>query len=488
MTTELTPISRGIRLTWWIWVLIFASLLLCALLAVLMSFHNMGRNEYQQVITELKAHGKIATVDEFIARAPAVDVDAQEAWDRWSKPMVMYPRDHPAPVFDRQTWTAYVMGTASLPNAIQIEINDNQLTMQPAVELLNNKHLIISVFGWIAQDCPPGKRFFLDTARTRMPNLLSTRSLANWLHHEICTVSDPSAALFTLDRLHQAFNQPGSLIDAMIAVAISSIRNETYLQLQLLGRLPQPARDRWLAEQNNALQWVAAGFDGERSLFLDSLVNWIEHVSLSQSFSSILHDGNLTSSSITPFSLKHLYAGPHFWATMQHDAAICTTAMAQVSARLRHERKGPMPDYTLLRKSFWGYGAMVCPNLIESAITALESDANHRLFRIAVRILDQAPKSGLPIDETALLNVMGDPKLLTPSGDHLHLAYEHLAPDRFRLTVSPTSPIPDFDDPSRLKLRSKAFGTPASKNPYANDRTSIEIQLPKRLQPVQVTP
>ena len=106
-----------------------------------MSFRNIGRNDYQQVIAELQAQGKIATVDEFIARAPAVDVEAQEAWDRWSKPMIMYPRDHPPPIFDSTAWKAYVMGTASLPNAIQTEIDDNRLTMQPAVELLNNKRI-----------------------------------------------------------------------------------------------------------------------------------------------------------------------------------------------------------------------------------------------------------------------------------------------------------------------------------------------------------
>ena len=453
-----------------------------------MSFRNIGRNDYQQVIAELQAQGKIATVDEFIARAPAVDVEAQEAWDRWSKPMIMYPRDHPPPIFDSTAWKAYVMGTASLPNAIQTEIDDNRLTMQPAVELLNNKRMIISLLGWIAQDCPPGKRLITDTARARMPNLLSTRSLANWLHHEICTVPDPSAALFTLDQLHQALNQPGSLMDAMIAIAISSIRDETYLQLQLLGRLPQPARDRWLTETNNAQLWVAAGFEGEHALFQNATVNWIESLSIIQSLTVSLYDDGSSLSSMTPNALRQLYSGPYFWSTMQHDAAICTKTLAQLSARLRNERKGPMPDYTLIMNSFWGYGAMAFLNMNESAIWALENDANHRLLRIAVRILDQAPKSGLAIDESALLNAMCDPKLLTPSGDHLHLAYERLAPDRFRLTVSPTSPLPDFDDPSRLPSRSKAFGTPASKNPYVNDRTSIEIQLPKRLQPVQVTP
>jgi len=185
-----TP-SNGLRLNWWHWVLIIGGLIICTLLAVMMSFRNMGRNDYQQVITELQAQGKIATVDDFIARAPPVDVHAQEAWDRWSKPMVMYPRNHPPPIFNREAWSAYVMGTAVLPNAMQTEIHDHRLTMQPAVELLNNKHLIISLFGWIAQDCPPGKRFILDTARTRMPNLLSTRSLAVWLQHEACTVPDP---------------------------------------------------------------------------------------------------------------------------------------------------------------------------------------------------------------------------------------------------------------------------------------------------------
>jgi hypothetical protein len=454
----------------------------------MVSFHTIGRNEYQRVIKDLQAQGKIATVDEFIASAPPVDVEAQEAWDRWSKLGIEYPREnYPIPPENKSAWDNYLTGTVPLPESILVAIEDDRQTMAPAVDLLRNKQLRLSVFGWIAQDCPPGKRLLSNTEKVRFSNLTPTRSLANWLQHEACTAADPREALMMIDRLHQSLNQPGTLIDAMIAVAISTIRDDSYVKLHLLGRLPPIFRDQWLAEKNGALLWVASGFDGERAFFQDSLVNWAESVSLTQSFALKSHNGNPLGYYFS-FKRNSLLEGPYFWSTFSHDAALFTITLSQVSARLRHERTGPFPDYHQIINKSWGQGISLLPNYFDAPIAALENDANHRIARIAVRILEQVPTSGLPNDEADLLNAMGDPKLLSPSGDHLHLRYERLAPDRFRLVISPTSPTPDFDNPTRLKRRAKNFGAPPAKDSYVKDHHSLEIQLPKRLQRAQVTP
>jgi hypothetical protein len=123
-------------------------------------------------------------------------------------------------------------------------------------------------------------------------------------------------------------------------------------------------------------------------------------------------------------------------------------------------------------------------NLIECGITALEPDANHRITRLAVRILAQSRVHGLPADEADLCQKFNDPMLLTPTGDHLHLRYERLADDRFRLVVSPTSPVSNIDDPKRMAERSKTFGQPPSKDSTAmQTRTALEIPLPAHLLP-----
>lgn len=471
---------------WWHWLLFAVVFLLVMIFTVLFALRATGRADYQRVIADLQAKGTVATIDEFIARAPAVDVPLQEKWHRWSSTAPDYP-DHSGLTFKRDEWIRYILGEAPAPTAVLQEIADRRVQMQVARDLLQDPRLLVSAYGWLAQDLPPGKRALPHTAAIRLPNLLTTRSLANWLHHAACTDADPKPALDDLDRFHRALSRPACLIDAMIWAAVAYIRNDTYLHLTLLGRLPATNRDAWLAEDCRLVAGVADGFEAEGALFNGGWAQLGEDTSLFGSF-WLLRIGQLdTGFSVAPsdawkewLSFQWLYSGPWAWATIHHDSAITAELHAHISARLRGETMTPVPDWSVTMPRYRGYGAIAMPNLLESGITALEAEAKHRMYRIAVTLLTDVSTQGLPADGADLAKRLGTRDWLAPSGDRLHLTYERLGLERFRLLVSPTSPVPNFDAAGRLTGRTAAFGTPPDKRSLVT-HPHLEILLPLTL-------
>ena len=110
---------------------------------------------------------------------------------------------------------------------------------------------------------------------------------------------------------------------------------------------------------------------------------------------------------------------------------------------------------------------------------ALQSDADHRMARLAVHVIGLHRMGMMPTTQEALVVALGNDHALAPAGDHLHLRYEVPAPDRFRFVIDPASPLPNFDDPGRMPKRSQTAGTPAAKEPFVWSARSgsIEIQL-----------
>lgn len=474
---------------WWHWLLLGVVFIVLILWAVLFTLRSAGRTDYQRVATDLRTKGKTVTIDEFIAQAPTVDTGLQEAWHRWSSTAPDYP-ELSGSTFKRDEWILYVLGEGPVSATVLQEIEDRRIRMQVARDLLQDPRLLVSAFGWLAQDLPPGKRSLPHTAAIRLPNLLSTRSLATWLHHAACTEADPKPALDDLDRFHRALSRPASLIDAMIWTAIAAISNDTYLHLALLGRLPVTNRDAWLAEDCHLITGVADGFEAERILFTHGWIQMGEDTSFFGSFWALRISHLDIGFSVAPadewkewLSFRWLYSGPWAWATIHHDGAVTAEYSAHISARLRGETMTPVPDWTVIQPRYRGYGAMGIPNLLEGGITALEADARHRMYRIAVTLIADAHVRDLPADASALAQRLSGRDWLSPAGDRLHLTYEQLGPDRFRLLVSPTSPVPNFDGPGRLTLRAAAFGTPPDKRPLVT-QPHLEIPVPSHLRSV----
>ena len=464
MTTDTEP--RRLRIRWWHLAIATVVLLLAALVTTAYAWRAMGRARYQAVIDQRHAAGKPATIDDFVTMASAVDRRVQTDWDAWSTSATTARSSVLSDLGPHQDdWTSWVTGHGPRPSAVDALIASHAPNMAGALPLLRSGKLVLSAAGWAVEDLPPERRRMPFASSLRMPSLLMTRELAEWLRHAAVLAADPQEPLRDLDALLVAMSKPRSLIDAMIALTISAYRDRAYADLALSGRLSTDVKQRWLAEPSRSLLMVADGFSGEHLLFGDAMARWLE---------------------VSPFRFVRegqdqdgTWLCLAMWATGFQDCAVISGVESHIEPRLRGERSDLWPSYETLRPSLGPLGRSCLPNLPTCVISGLEFDSGHRLARLAVRVIDLARSGALPTDQAALITALNDPLALTPPGDHLHLRYEVPAPGRFRLVIDPSSPTPNFDDPTRMKIRSGASGTPPAKGPLVWTRTTcVEVLMP----------
>lgn len=469
--TDLHP--RRPKIRWWHLAIATVALVIAAIITSAYAWRAVGRGQYLTVVEHLRAAGRPASVDDFVALAPPTERAVQDAWDVWQKRRIASPASgysdfHAVIGKDQKAWDAWVGGRGPRPAEIEMIIAKSAPEFSEALVVLRDDRLVLSGFGWMAQDLPPEKRRLPFTAAIRLPNLLTIRELAVWLHHATVLTEDPRQHLADLDALVAAMGQPAVLIDAMNAIAIANIRDRTYVELALLGRLPDDARTRWLAEPPNSLRLVGDAFDGESALFSGhAMVAMLDHAGTPIPF--VMENENWSST----------WGSAATWVTGYQDCAVMIEIESHVAQRLRGERTDVWPTWDQIKPRLSRVGQIAVPNLFESTIAAVEADAGHRMARLAAQVIRIAHSGALPADQAALLTALGNPQPLTPTGDHLHLRYELPAPGRFRLVIDPASPVPNFDDPTRMPHRSKAAGTPPAKEPFVwNRTTTIEIQMP----------
>ena len=100
-----------------------------------------------------------------------------------------------------------------------------------------------------------------------IPNMLGVRGAANWYAREAMRSKRPADGLDNLDNLIASLQPAGSLIDALIFLATSSIRDDAYLQLALAGRIRDQRLNAWLDERASFRDAVIDAFRGERMGF-----------------------------------------------------------------------------------------------------------------------------------------------------------------------------------------------------------------------------
>lgn len=108
---------------------------------------------------------------------------------------------------------------------------------------------------------------------------------------------------------------------------------------------------------------------------------------------------------------------------------------------------------------------------------ALQSDADHRMARLAVQVIGLHRMGMMPTTQEALATALGNDHALAPAGDHLRIRYDVPTPDRFRFVVDPGSLLPNFDDPGRMPKRTQTAGTPAAKEPFVWSARSGSIEI-----------
>ena len=458
------PISFSLR--WWHIVIVAVVLLLAALVSAAFIWRAMGHAHYVRVVQQLKDQGLPASIDDYITLAPPVNAGLQDQWDAWQKsiensPSSVEPELNTVVKKYQKEWDLWVSGNGLRPNIIEAAIESSAARYAPALPLLRQGGLVLSSFGWIAQDLPPGKRRQPFTGAIRAPNLLATRGLANWLHHSAVLAKDPLPHLTDLDALHTALNLPATLIDACIAIALTDIRDRTYVELMIQGRLPDDFRQRWLSESCDAMYMIGDAAVGE-----SIICGGMSYKGLLDEMPLSYYGGWKRS----PFVL-------HVWLTGYNDCALSVEFQNHVAQRLRNQKITSWPDIDEMVSQLGPLGKMFCPNMQEVAIMALQSDADHRMARLAVHVIELHRMGIMPTTQEALVTALGNDHALAPAGDHLHLRYEVPAPDRFRFVIDLASPLPNFDDPGRMLKRTKTAGTSAAKEPFVWSARSGSIEI-----------
>ncbi len=407
---------RGFRIRWWMWVVAGILLLLC--LAIAVRIH--GTIAFAETQAELKRMGFATTMEEFVAAGPGADADRQERLRRL--------------MLSKAGWIDDI-ATAMPANDLQerripssdlakrdLAVRNGGADMAAVAAILAEGPVELSLFGWCERD--PAKLRSIDVATavaTPLPHLLPCRAWANWWSIRACLDPDPEPHLQNLDRLVTAMGHPGTLIDAMIAMACSAIRDQAHLWLATRGRLPVARLQAWAAESPEHRIWCASGWAGERCVFQEPL--------------SRLHWGfaSLAGASGNPWD--DAWAFVRMWPIQGHDSAFCASSLAVSEATLLGK---PLPTIRQPPFAIMGLVATITlPNLTECGVTAIESANGHRLARCAAAVAEAYRRTGslpevIPAFASAAAIDANAPALL----------YERLSPSRFRIGIDPTGPLP----------------------------------------------
>lgn len=458
------------HLRWWHWLLLMVGFLLVILAGVAIGMRLHGEQRYAEALNAVRSAGKPVTISD-LAISPPTDAGVQERWDRWAAAGRNYPDDK----FSHADWNRFITGHAALTDAIRQQIETRRGDMQTGRELLRNEALEIGFVRLLHPVPPRTMQDYAALSPQMVQDWLAARCLAHWLAHEAAVASDPRTALSDLDSLVRRVHQPLSLLDAMLLQNVGETRDQAYRTLALQGRLPRDLRDAWLTESPQAHEWLANGFETERVIFTDLMAQ--TYATMSWTMAAFSADpGGLTGEPWTP---TQVVGGTVGWSTMLHDCALIAEVQAHLSARLRRERLDPVAA-TLEHRMQFPIARISLPGQLMSAGIVAKFTTHHRIDRLVVRLLADVPRLGMPPDEAAL-RVRYGTQVLDPVDDLLGLRYEYLGSDRFRLSIDPGTPVPDFADAALVRAWTTAFGKPPARQPFEHGNGSMEIQVPAAL-------
>jgi len=462
------------RMRWWMWLILVALLLASA--ALTLRVH--GQVRFDAVQADLRARGFLVDRRDMLADAPAVDADRQRRLEDLFRRMGKWgdnPGSLPGRALGERRYTQQELDK----RADFLRLGRTDATAVAA--LLAEGPTLMSYYGSMERDADRLDSLSLNEIWGNSPtsSLLCARAVTNWWALTAVTAEDPRPALAELDRLRVANSQPATMIDAMISLAIHAIHDQTCLYLATRGRLPEDALARWLSQQRDYLPWVATAFQNERCL----------------SFSRIarIHIGELSALGVTASgsSTAPWWSGIQdipYWVICGHYGAVGVAEMANAEAQMRG-----LPPVEIPRMPF-GLPALLSsiaiPNLLESAITAMESSYGTRLRQtMAVIACRYRAGTPLPIDQTALAVWLPPGWLDGRDANNPPIAYERLSASRVRVGLDPAQPRPAMIPASRwgslpgARTYGSTVGSPASAKIEEDTRWSLEIDLDAILVP-----
>ena len=462
------------RWPWWGWVIV----VVCTVLGVLFSggvaYRQASLQALHATISEIRTAGRPALPADIFALAPSVDQDRQErlwrvvtdtsgGWWRLQGTGGMEGR------FDRSR------SPGKLALDSEAMLHGSAANREQWRALHREGPVIISGFGWLRRDVSDPTTIGLErAAATRIPNLLSLRGLGNALATESRLAEDPLHALRDLEALVQAMEKPVSLIDAMIVIAIQSIRDSTWLEATLRGVDPDP----WVDLMPRPLEQIADGFAGERALFNGGLAQ----DALNQSgVGSRWGDSNVLSSAIS-FSVsntswsqvKSWFQGKLLWFTCPSDARFLLqyNLLTEDVCRTGIDRTGPL--FARLSEPIYGFfhpiSGIVVANGSVIAQSGAKAEISDRMYRIAACAVRQWYTTGeLPAAEA--WNQPQAQRLLAAFPLTPALQYQRLSATRFRIALDPAAPT------TALVPAAAAAPTAKFKSPWSTGAHWLELDL-----------
>ncbi|MBA3708710.1 MAG: hypothetical protein H0W83_07830 [Planctomycetes bacterium] len=453
---------------WLHWVVLIGVVLLAGLMAGALFMRDLGFRRYSAVVAEQRSRGVPTSIEELIGLAPPVDRSVQARWRALTDRLLAADINDVA-VNDLAFAQLVAVDVAAASPADDRYQRLAHVMAEVRQELARGP--VGSGFGWLAEHFSTGRRDLAYTVAMPVANLLANRLMAEWFACDALAHPDPEEALADLDRLKRTLGQPATLIDACILLAVQDIRDVAHLRLDVLGRLSPGRRMAWRTESAHQLDAMADGLRGERILSFAAIIE------SDRTETYALRDVSGVLSNRVSLARRlnwYLFSGD--------DGAVGSNSLLRCEERLRQR----CPDFSRsdLKAELRGIGMISYPNVSECSITAWDHEARGRMLRLADAISERG--SPLPADGAEVERQPADLTLLRPGGDSAALLYERLSDDRFRITIDPATPVPDFADAGHIASQSMAgkpptlVGMPARLLPLVISRHAVEVMVPAR--------
>jgi hypothetical protein len=453
-----------------------------ALLAVIAAAcHYRGVCRYEQLMARWRQEGRMTTLDDLRSSAPATDDAAQHALETALK-HASVPDPGLSELFDRPEVHDYILGRRSdLPSALAPRFDPYDVDLA-AIRIAIKASGPMDAFSgrsepemdWDHPQYIQGQWVtplqYLNTMRSaHYIRIASVRPPASWLRYRALTSRDPAGELADLDRLVSITSHPLSLDAHFIGADVARTRDLAYLEAACRGLLTGDQQQRWLDNDPDLLSRLADSHRGWRISGVSSLA---DHLRSKPGDMSWRYPPRLSLPLLG--GLEDVIGGGQLWLFGMDDCVVLEEAYAAVEDRLRGRRDDV--EYRLVTPSrFRSPVAAAFGNLVESIQSTLQAQTFQREVRLAVRCLEMARQRGhLPLDEQDFIAQLPVHDALADGKDRLLLRYEKLATDRFRITVDPQSPVPNYAAGDRLPMYS-LLGKPS--RPVKRDDGTLAIPL-----------
>ncbi|HYE04699.1 MAG TPA: hypothetical protein VEL07_04180 [Planctomycetota bacterium] len=457
------------RPRWYHWTIAAITLLVLVPAIAAMAWRSAGFRRYDAVIAEQTARGVPTTIDDLIALGPASDRGRDARARAWLAKVNATGLDSVAVTPD--VFDAWAQGAvADWPTKLLSDVTRLEPVLAAGRPILRERPSLTcraSLSDQFAGRSPT----LAEVNRVQVPSLLAARLASQGFALDALRAVDPEPALDDLAALCRGFRDSPTLIEALILIALERERDDAHLRLAALGRLAPPRCEAWAREGLDLLAVVGDGLRGERLLYGPAVAAEFRR----EPFSPLLADSGFATMGWSDRLLHAIWAG--------HDCALAAELLHGAETRLR-TRHGAMPRWPTGTWARLGHGHTFFPNLVESAVTAWDYETAQRIRRLAACVL--IDPSALPDDHAAFVARFADHPCWTPGPDRAALVYERLSATRFRVSLDPATPLPDFGVPNRIPLQlmlgkpSRTIGTPPRLPLLDIGRMHVEAEVRSR--------